>query len=265
MSLESEYRSIVARLRGWGFTVREISGCYGRSNGTVYSGGRPYGHVNHHYVCSLNAAQGYIDGLIANLVAGKTINWFADVNGVAYLLQTGPANHAGTGNLSVLSKTKADQPPPGPATSRGDMSGNQYYSGTEGQHPGDATPWPQPLLEIMFAINAASFMEWGYSSNRGIMHYEWTNRKIDMSWEGGPSSTKAGNDLRANIKRYMSGGGSSGSGDDNDMADKKWLTDAQMQKIADKVIATLGKKLVRANKIDEATGKETAHDWCPVL
>src|SRR3982751_6874257 len=80
MSITDDFHGIVSRLRGWGFNIREESGCYGRSNGTSWSGGEPYGHVNHHYVCSLNSSQSYIDGLVSNLKNGNTVNWFADVN-----------------------------------------------------------------------------------------------------------------------------------------------------------------------------------------
>jgi hypothetical protein len=149
----------------------------------------PVGHVNHHFVCSLNPSQSYIDGLVANLVSGSTVNWFADVNGRGYLIGTGPMNHAGTGNSSVLNRTKSDQPPPSnPASSAGDISGNSHYSGTEAQHPGDSTPWPAPMLDIVVAINAAEFLVWGYSAARAINHSEWSNRKIDMSAGGGINS-----------------------------------------------------------------------------
>ena len=39
----------------------------------------------------------------------------------------------------------------------------------------------------MVAINAAEFLEWGYTSARAINHSEWTNRKIDMSAGAGPA------------------------------------------------------------------------------
>lgn len=206
MSVSDDYRAAVAHLRGWGFQVREEPGCYGRSNGGSWSAGRPVGHGNHHYVCSLNPAQGYIDGLVANICGGSVVNWFADVNGHAYLCGTGPMNHFGTGNQSVLDRTRADQPPPGAATSQGSISGNSHYSGTECQHPGDSTPWPAPMLDVMVAINAAEFLVWGYSANRAINHYEWTNRKIDMSAGGGPSSGGwAGDELRRRVAARMTG------------------------------------------------------------
>src|SRR4051812_16565174 len=217
MSTTDDFKAIVARLRSWGFSIREESGCYGRSNGTGWTDGRPVGHINHHYVCSLNPAQSYIDGLVANLKAGNTVNWFADVNGRAYLIGTGPMNHSGTGNSSVLALTRKNQPPPGPARSAGDMSGNQTYSGTECQHPGDSTPWPTPMVDLLVAINAAEFLQWNYSANRAINHFEWTNRKIDMSAAGGSSGTAAGIELRRRVAARMTG---TTEGDWFDMATK---------------------------------------------
>ena len=206
MSVSDDFARAVGILRGWGFDVREEPGCYGRSNGGSWSAGRPVGHGNHHYVCSLNSSQSYIDNLVANICNGDVVNWFADVNGRAYLCGTGPMNHFGTGNQSVLDRTRADQPPPGPATSQGSISGNSHYSGTECQHPGDSTPWPGPMLDVMVAINAAEFLVWGYSSARAINHFEWTNRKIDMSAGGGPNSGGwAGEELRRRVAARMSG------------------------------------------------------------
>lgn len=206
MSITDDYAAAVGHLRAWGFQVVEWDGCYGRSNGGSWSGGRPAGHGNHHYVCSLNPDQGYINGLVGNLAAGDVVNWFADVNGVAYLVGTGPMNHFGTGNQSVLDATRNDQPPPGAATSQGSISGNAHYSGTECQHPGDSTPWPGPMLDVMVAINAAEFLVWGYTSARAINHYEWTNRKIDMSAGGGPDSGGwAGDELRRRVAARMAG------------------------------------------------------------
>ncbi len=207
MSIEDDFRRAVELIRGMGFQVVEWSGCYGRSNGIGWSAGKPVGHINHHYVCSLNPDQGYINNLVANLANGTVVNWFADVHGVAYLIGTGPMNHAGTGNQSVLDRTRNDQPPPGPASSAGSITGNAHYSGTECQHPGDSTPWPEPMLRVMVAINAAEFLVWGYSAQRAINHFEWTNRKIDMSAGGGSGSGGwAGDELRRRVAQQMTGG-----------------------------------------------------------
>jgi hypothetical protein len=156
----------------------------------------------------MNPDQGYINNLVANLANGSVVNWFADIHGVAYLIGTGPMNHFGTGNQSVLDRTRSDQPPPGPATSQGSITGNSHYSGTECQHPGDSTPWPGPMLDVMVAINAAEFLVWGYSAQRAINHFEWTNRKIDMSAGGGASSGGwAGDELRRRVAARMTGTG----------------------------------------------------------
>jgi hypothetical protein len=205
MSVSDDFASAVAHIRSWGFQVVEWSGCYGRSNGGGWSAGVPVGHGNHHYVCSMNPDQGYIDGLVGNLASGSVVNWFADVNGVAYLIGTGPMNHFGTGNQSVLDRTRSDQPPPGAATSQGSISGNSHYSGTECQHPGDSTPWPGPMLDVMVAINAAEFLVWGLPAACAIDHYEWTNRKIDMSAGGGASDNWAGDELRRRVADRMAG------------------------------------------------------------
>jgi hypothetical protein len=249
MTTTDDFRAVVGRLRSWGFPVVEWSGCYGRSNGSSWAAGRPVGHLNHHYVCSLNPAQSYIDGLVGNLAAGSVVNWFADVNGAAYLVGTGPMNHAGTGNSSVLDRTRADQPPPGPASSSGDTSGNPHYSGTECQHPGDSTPWPTPMLDVMVAINAAEFIQWGYTAARAVNHYEWTNRKIDMSAGGGSSDSWAGQELRRRVSAQM-------TGDEDDE-----VTDDDVDRIADAVIAKMKQVTVNGNYVDANTGKETQGNW----
>ncbi len=238
MAISDDYAAIVKRLRGWGFSVTEYAGCYGRSNGSSWTHGRPVLHTNHHYVCKMDPSQKYIDSLVANLAAGNTVNWFADVNGRAYLLGTGPMNHAGTGNSSVLNRALNDQPNYAVAPAAGDMSGNQTGSGTEAQHPGDSTPWPTSLLEIVFAINAAEFLQWGYSANRAINHFAWTNRKIDQSWLGGvDSGDTAGRTLVENVQRWMSGGGSAG-GDWFDMASKDDLKAAVREVLKENGLVT---------------------------
>src|SRR4029077_4165300 len=74
-------------------------------------------------------------------------------------------------------------------------------------HPGDSTPWPAPMLDVMVAINAAEFLQWGYTSNRAINHSEWSNRKIDMSAGGGVYSDGwSAAELRRRVAARMTGG-----------------------------------------------------------
>jgi hypothetical protein len=64
------------------------------------------------------------------------------------------------------------------------------------------------MLDVMVAINAAEFLVWGYSAQRAINHFEWTNRKIDMSAGGGASSGGwAGDELRRRVAARMTGTG----------------------------------------------------------
>jgi hypothetical protein len=243
MSVEDDFRAIVGRLRSWGFDIVEYSGCYGRDNGTGWTHGKPVGHNNHHFVCAMNPEQHYIDSLVANLAAGNTVNWFADVNGRGYLIGTGPMNHAGTGNSYVLDRVMADQPNYSVASGPGSMSGNQTLSGTECQHPGDETPWPASMLDIMVAINAAEFLQWGYSAYRAINHYAWTNRKIDMSWLGGVASDTNGRQLVADVAARMAGAPPTNGDDmplnDDDLTRIKNIVSEQLMWALPRALASL--------------------------
>ena len=259
MGVAEDFRAVVARLRGWGFKVVEYGGCYGRSNGSSWSRGVPIGHVNHHYVCGLNPSASYIESLVSTLANGETVNWFADVNGCAWLLGVGPMNHAGMGSSSVRDRVANDQAPAGPAVSVGVPNdwggGNASYSGTEGQHPGDSTPWPSSLIDVMVAINAAEFMQWGYTAARAIHHYEHTNRKIDMSWLGGASGTEGGKQLRSRVAARMGTAGvlppvpgQGPGGEDEDMPlskeDKDWISSAIKSTVDERIKAHFGEAAV---------------------
>lgn len=234
-----DFRAIVGRLRSWGFDVSEVAGCYSRSNGLGWARGVPCGHIDHHFVCSMNPAQSYINSIVSMLVNGSTVNWFADVNGRAYLIGAGPMNHSGQGNTAVLNRTVADQAPTGPATAAGDMTGNTWYSGTETQHPGDSTPYPQPLIDVTVAIGAAEAIQFGWTANRIIHHFEWTGRKVDMSLWGGRASTEAGTRMRAAVAARMGATSKPGNNTDTsiegeaEMNDQEW---ARMEQLIDKRI-----------------------------
>ena len=60
------------------------------------------------------------------------------------------------------------------------------------------------MLDIDVAINAAEFLQWGYTANRAINHSEWSNRKIDMSAGGGVNSGGwGGRELRRRVAARM--------------------------------------------------------------
>lgn len=205
-SAVDKFRATVAKLAEWGIVVKEQPGCWTANNGTDWNPGGPFGHVHHHFVTDMDPAhaQGCVDALRNGYdeTPGPVVNWFVDVLGNVYLISTGPANHSGQGNSGVLSRVKNRQPPQGPAATLGlpnDFNGNQDYIGTETQHPGDATPYPDALIASLVAVTAAEVLCFGFSSNAAIMHYEHTDRKIDMSWLGGPASNTAGDTLRSRV------------------------------------------------------------------
>lgn len=219
MSDTAKWYDWVHLLRSWGYTVVETPGCYGANNGLDWDNGvGPQASLDHHFGCSLNPAQSYIDGMVNMLkdgyatggggfLPGPVVNRFVDMNGVIYLIATGPANHAGQGSSVVLNGAISGLAPSGSAASRGledDGIKNHNYVGTETQHPGDSTPYPEKLIDSLVALNAADCLTWGYSPNAVIQHFESTRRKVDMSYLGGVNGTPGpGVDIRAKVKEFI--------------------------------------------------------------
>jgi hypothetical protein len=236
VSAEDSYRSQVALLRQWGYTVKEQPGCYGANNGASWNSGDRKGQVNHHFVCPLAPPadpQGFVDMLVNGYddTPGPVVNWSIDAVGVIYLIATGPCNHAGQGNSSVLARVVAGQAPLGPAVDYApgnDFNGNEDYDGVELLHPGDSTPYPDPMIDSTVALNASRCSVLGQSPNSSIMHYEHTDRKDDMSWEGGVEGI-GGPDLRSRVASKLGDPNTGGNGDD-DMPlnddDKTWIKNA---------------------------------------
>lgn len=215
MSIE-KFQAQVALLRSWGFTVNEQPNCWGRSNGLGdYDGGQRKGQVNHHFVCPLAPPadpQAMVDMLVNGYdeTPGPVVPWCIDAAGVIYLISTGPANHAGRGNSSVLARIEAGQAPLGPAAKvapGNDFNGNGSYDGVELLHPGDlTTPYPDPMIAATVALNASRCIVEGQSANTSIMHYEHTDRKDDMSWRGGVDGD-GGPELRKRVAALIASGG----------------------------------------------------------
>lgn len=206
-SLES-YRAQVNLLRSWGYRVNEQAGCWGRNNGLSWVYGDRVAQVNHHYVCPLSPpgnAQAYVNTLARGSDIAPVVNWVLDAAGVLYLIGTGPCNHAGRGDSSVLARVRAGKAPLGWHPPNNDFNGNAYYDGVELLHPGDSSPYPDKMIDALVALNASRCIVLKQSSNTAIMHGEHSNRKIDMSWRGGPNGD--GNlELRKRVAARMAGG-----------------------------------------------------------
>jgi hypothetical protein len=222
VSVEDKYREVVRIARVMGAPIEELDGCYGGGNGTEWHVGEPVGGTNHHFVCDdhkgdpaameatrrscvqmLKVGYGDLAG------AGRVVNWFVGASGLGTLIGTQPCNHAGKGDLNVLARVRADQAPASPHPPNNDGNGNQWFSGKETQHPGDGSPYTEELINTLVCIDAAECIVFGWSANRQIMHYTWTNRKIDMSWRGGADGDGQQELIRrinAKIAQYQSGG-----------------------------------------------------------
>ena len=221
MSAASDLFSDVNNLmRSWGYPVEEADGCWSRGNGSSWAAGQPLAHVNHHFVIPMssafeNGAQNvtYGDGTLS----GPKCNWYGGIdprtgNRRLRFIAVGPANHAGMGRSEVRARVTSDVAPLGwVSTSYSPVSdnwgsGNITYAGTEWHHPGDSTPWPDALMDLVTALNAALCTKARWSPNRCFMHAEHSARKIDMSYH----TTRGGFDLRTAVARRMIGAPAAG-------------------------------------------------------
>jgi hypothetical protein len=188
-------------LRDHGVRVVTTDGWAARGYNTL----DPVAQVNHHTAiagpCTPSTAAAMIRGRpdlpgpLCNTHGGLD----PDVKPVLYLIAGRRARHAGKGSGVVLQEMLANRPPSGDAADRGlvdDTDGNRRLIGHEWQHPGDSSPWPDPLLELVTRTNAAFADVFGWTAARSIHHREWTRRKIDMSWRG---------DLRGLIHARLTG------------------------------------------------------------
>ena len=215
-----------------GIQVVETNGWTSRSHGALPDKIKV---VWHHDASPPGDSPGALNWMISNYDTSSANIW-VDRKGVWYLVGTGVSWHAG--------RVK-----PG-------MPDNFSSIGIETDHT-TAELWPPAQLDSLRKGTAAIFKKQGVGSD--WLHFHKTicsptGRKSDPDGlDLGPERVKVGNLISGTTPPVPP----KPTGDDNDMAD---ITDKQMQQIADKVIATLAKKLVRANKIDESTGKETAQD-----
>jgi hypothetical protein len=212
-------------LRAAGVVVDETPGWTSRSHGSLPAQVKV---VWHHDASPEGDSPGTLNWMIDNW-DNSSANIWVDRDGVWHLVGTGVSWHAG----DVL---------PG-------MPGNFDSIGIETDHTVNED-WPVEMASVR--VGTAAIFEY-QNVPAAWLHFHKTicdppGRKVD------PDGLDLGTE-RNNVAAIMSGDNS--TGDDNDMAD---ITDAQMDKIAQKVIDKLAARKVRMNSIDETTGKETASD-----
>jgi len=226
-----------ATLRGAGITVVETSGWTGRSHGSLPDKIKV---VWHHDASPPGDSPGALNWMISNWSSSSAQVWI-DRQGRWHLVGTGVAWHAG--------KVKSGMPD------------NFSSIGIETDHTVNES-WPAAQLDALRRGTAAIFAKQNCAAD--WLHFHKTicdppGRKVD------PDGLDLGTE-RATVAKMIGGGSPSTPTppttptppkDDNDMAD---ITDAQMNQIADKVLAKLTAKTVRMNTVDGKTGKETATD-----
>jgi LysM repeat protein len=248
MAARAFFEGVNAKMRSWGYSVEEQPGCWSRGNGSSWAHGGPVAHTNHHFVISLrspiaNGVQNVTFG--DSSLSGPKCNYYGGldpVTGVKRLvfISAGPANHAGRGRSEPRDRMAADEAPLGwvaeSYSSAADnwSGGNTSYAGTELHHPGDATQWPAPLLELVVDLNAAMAIVGGWTAARCHMHAEHSARKIDMSWLRG----QGGHELRRRVAARMTGT-TPDPGDDS-------MSDAEVQALTGRINAV-------ADKVDTLT------------
>lgn len=99
-------------------------------------------------------------------------------DGAVYLVSSGRANHAGSGDADVLAAVINEKSLPPANDTRKD--GNAHFYGFECENLGDGKdPWPAKQVEAMVKASAAIARHYGWSAKSVIAHKEWQPGKID--------------------------------------------------------------------------------------
>jgi hypothetical protein len=113
---------------------------------------------------------------------GPLAHAFAGKGGGIFLTGNGRANHAGKGDDDVLNAVIAESALPTPNENNTD--GNTHFYGIEIENLGDGDD-PYPPLQyaeaVLWATAICRFHGW--TSKSVIGHKEWTNTKIDPSFD----------------------------------------------------------------------------------
>ncbi|MEV5240000.1 peptidoglycan-binding protein [Streptomyces cinnamoneus] len=168
----------VAALEAEGVTVVETGDWREHNRNHKGAWGPVNGVIIHHTVTSGTASSvelcydGYeeLPGPLCHGVIAK--------DGTVHLVGNGRANHAGTGDGSVLDAVVNEARPPRPTSN--DTDGNAHFYGFECINLGDGDdPWPDVQLEAIERVSAALCRAHGWGAASVIGHKEWTDTKID--------------------------------------------------------------------------------------
>lgn len=162
-------------------------------------------------------------------------NAWVDREGVWWLLAAGNCNHAGEGDQRALDLISFDHPPVKGTNTREDVVGNPHLLGVcLAWHPDDGLHPSEQLTSLERGLAAICLAE-GWTADRVWRHAEFTDRKPDAHLDGGL--------LRLATATFM----------EDDMP----LSDEDIEKIADKVIAKLGEDVPTTKAAERL--KKAAH------
>ena len=145
----------------------------------------PHGVMNHHTAMGKSVSE---DRQVEILWDGRPGLWGAlahiglGFSGKAYLVGWDNVNHAGVGDEDVLRAVLFERSLPAP--NENNVDGNPNFWGIEVMNNGLGEEYPLVQLQALVKIDTAICRVSGWTERSCIHHREWTNRKIDMSWEG---------------------------------------------------------------------------------
>lgn len=198
--------TVVTAIRDWGVQFRPYGSDWAKQ--TTAGGWEPVGIAHHHTTGSEVLAHGpdftlgpRQKSMLELLRVGRggdnpldgPLCHFAPVfvgagRRVVYGIGARNVNHSGYMGARVARLIREGRWAGGGERGTETVDGNAIMWGLEYLHPGDATPWPDELLESGHRVAAAICEASGWDPLRwagsNAEHREMTGRKVDRSWSG---------------------------------------------------------------------------------
>ena len=189
----------VKEYKSWRTHNRNHKGAWGPINGVMM----------HHTVTSAGSNSVALCYNGHSTLPGPLCHGVITKSGTVYLVSSGRANHAGSGDPDVLNAVIAESYGANPpADNQASVDGNARFYGFECVNLGDGKdPWPAAQVDAMVRAAAAICKHYGWSAKSVIAHKEWQPGKIDPRGPGFPSMQE----FRKRVQAVIDGKGSSTS------------------------------------------------------
>jgi hypothetical protein len=173
---------ILQALRAEGVDVSEYKSWRTHNRNHVGAWGPVHGVMIHHTVSSgtMNSVELCYNGHSA--LPGPLCHTVGAKDGRLYMVGSGRANHAGSGDGDVLRAVIDEKPLP--ADNEANTDGNRHFYGIELINLGDGKdPWPETQKEAAVRWAAAICRAHQWSERSVIAHKEWQPGKIDPTFD----------------------------------------------------------------------------------